>query len=82
MTVRELFGGAIRLIGFWEALHSVNDAYYVFVKLVHLPTSSPLPITTILTSGAFSLMVGTAIVVWADSIVRLIYGAAPAAIPN
>jgi hypothetical protein len=82
MTVRELFGGAIRIVGVWEAVRSLNSVYYVIAKLAHLQTNSTLPIATDLATGAFALIVGVSVVACAEPIVRLVYGPAPATAPS
>jgi hypothetical protein len=77
MTGRDGFALAIRIGGGWEILQSLDDLYYVVVKLLHLPTHSDLPMQVDIDSLVFRLAVGVLVIASADVLAAVSYGGKP-----
>ena len=77
MTAKELFGVAVRIIGFWIV---VQGAIYILVRLPYIGIAMPevLVLNQLLvtwSSGIVEILIGGWILLKAELIVRLVYGA-------
>ncbi len=56
-------------------MEALNDVYFVVVKMLGLPTGSSLPIEVDVDTFVFRVLIGSLLIVCADGLVRLVYGA-------
>jgi hypothetical protein len=77
MTVKDLFGLAVRIAGVVFVVFGLFDLVDVFVKLMGLPMPSRYPAATDAVAAIIFFIFGAIFILGADLITRLIYRRAP-----
>ena len=73
MTPRQLLGVYVRAAGLGSILFALFDLYYLFVKILGLPTSSIVPIERDVIAIVLWSALGVGVLLGAPWIVRLAY---------
>ncbi len=76
MTVRDVFGLIVRLVGLAFIVCGLMDLAHVVSVLIGLPTQSNYPQSVTLAAAGFFFVLGAIFFAFANLITRLVYGRA------